>query len=45
VYRVDDAREFLAAQGVDAEAIAPQVDGKFRSAFVRAMKPGRRCCG
>jgi arsenite methyltransferase len=45
VYRVDDAREFLAAQGVDAEAIAPQVDGKFMSAFVRAVKPGRRCCG
>ena len=45
VYRVDDAREFLAAKGVDAEAIAPQVDGKFMSAFVRAVKPGRRCCG
>ena len=45
VYRVDDAREFLAAQGVDADAIAPQVDGKFMSAFVRALKPGGRCCG
>jgi arsenite methyltransferase len=41
VYRVDDAREFLAAQGIDAESIAPQVDGKFMSAFVRAVKPGR----
>ena len=41
VYRVDDARDFLAAQGVDADSIAPQVDGKFMSAFVRAVKPGR----
>jgi SAM-dependent methyltransferase len=41
VYRVDDAREFLAGKGVDADAIAPQVDGKFMSAFVRARKPGR----
>jgi arsenite methyltransferase len=43
VYRVQDAREFLSAQGIDAESIAPQVDGKFMSAFVRAVKPGRRC--
>jgi len=39
VYRVEDAREFLAGAGIDAEAIAPQVDGKFMSAFVRARKP------
>jgi hypothetical protein len=45
VYRVEDARQFLAAQGVDVESIASQVDGKFMSAFVRAVKPGRRCCG
>jgi arsenite methyltransferase len=38
VYRVKDAREFLAAAGVDVDAIAPQVDGKFMSAFVRAVK-------
>src|SRR6266481_1887176 len=35
VYRVEDAREFLADKGVDADTIAPQVDGKFMSAFVR----------
>src|SRR5690349_10777715 len=40
VYRASDAREFLASAGVDADAIAPQVDGKFMSAFVRAVKPG-----
>jgi 2-polyprenyl-3-methyl-5-hydroxy-6-metoxy-1,4-benzoquinol methylase len=39
VYRVEDARQFLAAEGVDVDAIAPQVDGKFMSAFVRAVKP------
>ncbi|MGH9517116.1 MAG: arsenite methyltransferase [Terriglobales bacterium] len=44
VYRVDDAREFLSAAGVDVDAIAPQVDGKFMSAFVRAVKPSA-CCG
>ena len=39
VYRVEDAREFLAGAGIDPEMIAPQVDGKFMSAFVRARKP------
>src|SRR6059036_330056 len=42
VYRVEDARQFLADKGVDADAVAPQVDGKFMSAFVRATKPRRR---
>jgi arsenite methyltransferase len=37
-YRVADAKEFLATEGIDADAIAPQVDGKFMSAFVRAVK-------
>jgi arsenite methyltransferase len=39
IYRVEDAREFLADSGLDADAIAPQVDGKFMSAFVRARRP------
>ena len=39
IYRAEDAREFLAAEGIDADAIAPQVNGKFMSAFVRAIKP------
>ena len=39
IYRVDDAREFLSSAGVDVEAIAPEVDGKIMSAFVRAVKP------
>ncbi len=41
IYKIDDAREFLAGKGVDADAIAPLVDGKFMSAFVRAKKPGK----
>jgi arsenite methyltransferase len=39
IYRVEDAREFLSAEGVDVNAIAPQVGEKFMSAFVRAVKP------
>lgn len=39
VYRIEDAREFLSTQGIDADSIVPQVDGKFTSAFVRAVKP------
>jgi arsenite methyltransferase len=39
IYRVEDAREFLAREGVDVDALAPQVDGKFMSAFIRAVKP------
>jgi len=49
VYRAEDAREFLSAAGVDVDAIAPEVDGKFLSAFVRAVKPAnalaKACCG
>jgi len=40
VYRVEDAREFLAGSGIDA-ALAADGDGKFMSAFVRARKPRR----
>jgi ubiquinone/menaquinone biosynthesis C-methylase UbiE len=39
VYSIEDARAFLAAEGVDVDAIAPEVEGKFISAFVRAVKP------
>lgn len=44
IYRAEDAREFLAGQGMDVDTIAPQVDGKFLSAFIRAVKPGARVC-
>ena len=48
IYRVDEAREFLSSAGVDVGAIASQVDEKFMSAFVRAVKPANfptACCG
>src|SRR5712664_2764062 len=47
VYRNEDAREFLSGQNIDIDAIAPQVDVKFMSAFVRAVKPPSNevCCG
>src|SRR6516164_8483501 len=46
VYRLEDARQFLAGAGLDVEAIASQIDGKFISAFVRAVKPKTEaCCG
>jgi SAM-dependent methyltransferase len=38
VYDVKDAREFLTSAGIDVDAVAPQVDGKFASAFIRARK-------
>ena len=39
IYHIDDAREFLSGQGIDVDAIASEVDGKFMSAFIRAVKP------
>jgi hypothetical protein len=39
IYKTEDARAFLTEQGVDVAALAPQVDGKFMSAFIRARKP------
>ena len=47
IYRIEDARAFLSGHNIDVDAIAPQVDGKFMSAFVRAVKPATKsgCCG
>jgi len=49
IYRVEDAREFLQGNGLDPDKIAAEVDGKFMSAFVRAVKPSgagqKACCG
>lgn len=49
IYNVEDAREFLSAEGVDVDSMAAEVDGKFMSAFVRAVKPSgpaaEACCG
>ncbi len=43
IYDIEDARAFLIGQDVDVDAIAPQVQGKFMSAFIRATKPAS-CC-
>jgi ubiquinone/menaquinone biosynthesis C-methylase UbiE len=45
IYNVEDARQFLSEAGVDVDAIAPQVNDKFFSAFIRADKPRTACCG
>jgi ubiquinone/menaquinone biosynthesis C-methylase UbiE len=47
VYKAEEAREFLAAAGLNPDVVGPQIDGKFISAFVRAVKPARKaaCCG
>jgi ubiquinone/menaquinone biosynthesis C-methylase UbiE len=44
VYSIEDARSFLVEAGIDVDAIAPLVEGKFMSAFIRATKPGGGCC-
>jgi arsenite methyltransferase len=44
VYSIDDARAFLSGQGLDVDALATEVEGKFISAFVRANKPAEAAC-
>jgi SAM-dependent methyltransferase len=55
VYSIEDARHFLTEAGINVDAIAPLIEGKFMSAFIRAEKPGATkpggaccapgCCG
>jgi SAM-dependent methyltransferase len=45
IYKVEDARAFLTDSGVDVDRLAPVVEGRFASAFVRASKPAKSCCG
>jgi SAM-dependent methyltransferase len=45
IHKVEDARVFLAEQGLDVDRLAEQVDGKFRSAFIRARKPNSLSAG
>jgi arsenite methyltransferase len=44
-YDIEDARVFLTEAGVSVDAIAPLVEGKFQSAFIRGTKPKAPCCG
>ncbi|MGA2561418.1 MAG: arsenite methyltransferase [Terracidiphilus sp.] len=43
-YSIEDARHFLVQAGIDVDTIAPRVEGKFMSAFIRATKPAGGCC-
>jgi SAM-dependent methyltransferase len=43
-YNVDDARHFLSEAGIDVNAMAAEVEGKFASAFIRGVKPKADCC-
>ncbi len=44
VYKIDHARAFLTETGIDVDLVAPQIEGRFASAFVRARKPERKSC-
>jgi SAM-dependent methyltransferase len=47
VYSLEDARAFLAGEGLDVDALAKAIEGRVVSAFVRASKPSNAapCCG
>jgi arsenite methyltransferase len=44
IYSIEDARHFLSEAGIDVDAIAAGVEGKFASAFIRGVKPKADCC-
>ena len=44
VYRVEDARQFLAGTGIEDADVLARIDGRFMSAFVRARKPAASAC-
>jgi SAM-dependent methyltransferase len=47
IYSSADAREFLIGAGLNVETVAEEIDGKFMSGFIRAVKPAetKSCCG
>ena len=45
IYDLNDARQFLASAGIDADDVVTQAAGRFASAFIRATKPAATCCG
>lgn len=46
VYTAEDAKEFLMGAGLDTTMVAKDLDGKFVSGFIRAVKPVQApsCC-
>jgi ubiquinone/menaquinone biosynthesis C-methylase UbiE len=45
VHSIEDTRHFLVEAGIDVDAIAPLIEDKFISAFIRATKPDCGCIG
>jgi arsenite methyltransferase len=50
VYRAEDALEFLSGQQIPVKLDPTEIDGKFFSGFIRAVKPATSfcaptCCG
>jgi SAM-dependent methyltransferase len=46
IYNIEDARAILGEGGLDVDRLAPDVEGRFASAFIRARKPAAAsCCG
>ena len=45
IYQLEDARSFLTSTGLDVDRLAPEVEGRFASAFIRGRKPEKSCCG
>jgi arsenite methyltransferase len=41
IYRAEDAREFLSGEAIDVDTIAPEMEGKILSAFIRGVKAKR----
>jgi arsenite methyltransferase len=44
IHSIEDARTFLAGKGLDVDAQAGHLEGKFMSALVRATKPTASSC-
>jgi arsenite methyltransferase len=44
VYNIEDARHFLTEAGIDVDEVAPHIEGRILSAFIRATKPAAPCC-
>jgi hypothetical protein len=45
IYSASDAAAFLDGTGLESDSISSEIDGRFASAFIRAVKPVESCCG
>ena len=44
IYTAENAKEFLMGAGLDLSRVAKDIDDKFISGFIRAVKPKAPCC-